>query len=1332
MRTLIHQMPIGVLLFGPQGEIRLSNPVAVDLLGLTESQLLNKTAFDLDWQVIHADGTPFLVEDFPVVQVIATRQPVRDGIMGLYRSATADWIWLTINASPQLAEDGNIEQVICTLSDITLAKLAQTALQESQERFQRLSAATFEGIAVHEHGKVLDLNQVLAEMVGCEVSELIGQNGLTFLTPESQELIGRNIASGYEKPYEAIAIRKDGSTFSVEIQGKVIPHQERTIRVAAFRDITERKQAEAALQQSKAKFQKLAANIPGMIYQFLVRPDGDMSLPYVSPSCEEFCEVAPADLQQDFQLFQNLIHPDDREDFQNSIAISARNLQPWQWQGRLLLQSGKLKWFQAASRLEKQENGDILWDGLLIDITEQKEAEEALRKSEHKLALHFQQTPLAVIEWSLNFEVTEWNPAAEKIFGYSKSEAIGHHAAGLIVPESAREQVNQIWDALLSQTGGHRSTNENFTKDGRTVLCEWYNTSLIDYKGNVIGVASLVQDVTARKRAEEILQESEERFRRLLEDLHVGVILQDANAEILLSNQAALDLLGMTEDQLRGKTSFDPDWHMIREDGEPFPGNTHPVPQAIATRRPVRNVEMGIYHPASHEIVWLMVNADPQLAGDGSVKQVICTFSNITKRKQAEAALKSRSRLSTLAAEVGVTLSQGGSLSEILQRCTKAMVEHLGAVFAGIWTFNQEANQLELQAGAGERPLAREFQDFIPLGISVIGFIAKKRQPYLTPQDKGTESNSATQNYFAGYPLIVEDRLVGVLALYSTQFFTEAVSGTLEWVTNAIAVAIDRAWAREELLSRREALLFQLASQIRNSLDLDTILETAVNEIRGLLGIDRCYFIWYRPKVGGEMGNGGESGAILPPGPLSPDSSVPFWEVVNESRDGSLPSSLGHYSAEEVGPLADQYLKLEVIWIDDMRTWGNPDLRQFYGSLGYASVLALPLQTYSGALGVVSCVHSSQGRPWTQDEVKLLRAVTDQLAIAIDQAELFTQTRASAQQAQAQSQQLSTALRELQEAQGQLVQSEKMSSLGQMVAGIAHEINNPVNFINGNILHASNYIQDLLDILRLYQQQYPDPGAEIVQQAEDIDLEFIAEDLPKLLASMQLGADRIRQIVLSLRNFSRLDEAEMKPVDLHEGIDNTLLILQHRLKAKNQSVDIQVVKEYGDLPLVECYPGQINQVFMNIISNGIDALETVGVAENTVTRPEVRTEIKEGDDEARSDSPTLTLLPYSIPSFEPISDRVLPTIRICTAVSEDQTRVVIRIADNGPGMTESVRARLFDPFFTTKPVGKGTGLGLSISYQIVVEKHHGLLSCLSDPEKGAEFWMEIPIQQAGE
>ncbi len=293
----------------------------------------------------------------------------------------------------------------------------------------------------------------------------------------------------------------------------------------------------------------------------------------------------------------------------------------------------------------------------------------------------------------------------------------------------------------------------------------------------------------------------------------------------------------------------------------------------------------------------------------------------------------------------------------------------------------------------------------------------------------------------------------------------------------------------------------------------------------------------------------------------------------------------------------------------------------------------------------------------------------------------------------------------LQQTQTQLIQTEKMSSLGQLVAGIAHEINNPVSFISGNVSHANGYIQELLRSIELYQKYYPDPVPEIRDWMAELDLEFIKKDLPKLLNSMKVGSERIRDVVRSLRLFSRTDEAQMKPADIHEGLDSTVLILQNRLQAKGGRPGINLIKEYGDLPRVRCYAGQLNQVFMHLLTNAIDALEEGG------RNPE-----KYGTMQNHS-------FLSAVRSRAEISH---PEIRIRTEVV-GESEVAIAISDNGPGMTEEVLGCIFDPLFTTKSSATSTGLGLAISQHLVVEKHGGELQCVSRPGQGTELIVKIAI-----
>lgn len=517
---------------------------------------------------------------------------------------------------------------------------------------------------------------------------------------------------------------------------------------------------------------------------------------------------------------------------------------------------------------------------------------------------------------------------------------------------------------------------------------------------------------------------------------------------------------------------------------------------------------------------------------------------------------------------------------------------------------------------------------------------------------------------------------IQLLQSLSSHFAAAILHHQIHWHLQAINTGLEHQvqerTAKLQQSAEQQQSLLEVVTKIRESLTSETIFRTTTQEVCHLLNVERVAVYRFDENWGGAFIHDFES-------------TIPEWQSTLRLGENMVWDDT-YLQITQGG----RYRNNETFAVDDVNQAGlypcHVDLLKQFRIKAFAIA---PIFVGQTLWGLLAAYQHSTIRQWDASEVQFLAQAAAQLGMALQQAELLSQTRQQAAQ-------LSQALGELRKTQTQLIQTEKISSLGQLVAGIAHEINNPVNFIHGNLSPAREYAEDLLELIELYQQEHPHPSAKVREQIEAIDLDFITEDLPKLLASMKVGADRIRQIVLSLLNFSRLDQADMKAVDIHEGIESTLLILQHRLKAKPEHPGIEVIRDYGKLPLVECYPGQLNQVFMNILSNAIDAIE-----------------------QAREQTPKARIGQISIWTSVAAEHEDCPYIEIC-------------IADNGLGIPADVSNRIFDPFFTTKPVGKGTGLGLSISYQIVVDKHRGTFQCASEPEQGSKFLVKIPIKQRRE
>lgn len=504
-----------------------------------------------------------------------------------------------------------------------------------------------------------------------------------------------------------------------------------------------------------------------------------------------------------------------------------------------------------------------------------------------------------------------------------------------------------------------------------------------------------------------------------------------------------------------------------------------------------------------------------------------------------------------------------------------------------------------------------------------------------------------------------QGKVNGIIGLHQCdreREWTEWEAQLLEDVSCQLAIAINQAQLYRDIRQQaeRESLLRLVIEQIRSTLDLNTILQTAVQGARQLLNTDRVVIYQFKENW---------LGIVVVEDVISP------WQSV-----------LGDMGADDCfsGEYAHLYQQGRVRVINDVDNSGlDPCHRNFLKKLQVKANLIVPIAIGEKLWGLLIAHECRSTRKWQPAEIRLLGQLGSQIAIAISQAELYAQVQETAAKFQAQATQLQITLEELRSAQMQLIQNEKMSSLGQMVAGIAHEINNANNFIHANLFHAREYAQTLSKALDICAAACPQAAEAIATLNAEVELDYIREDFPKMIESMQQGSERIRNIVLSLRNFSRLDESESKPVDLHEGIESTLAMLKHRLKAS-----IEIRKQYGSLPLVECHARQINQVFFNLLDNAIDAIEENGGVGEIV---------------------------------------------ISTAQKQPDW-VTVSIRDNGIGIPAEIQERIFDPFFTTKPVGQGTGLGLSICYQTIVQGHQGRIRCISSVGKGSEFIVELPVK----
>ncbi|MFP4221219.1 MAG: PAS domain S-box protein [Phormidium sp.] len=966
-------------------------------------------------------------------------------------------------------------------------------------------------------------------------------------------------------------------------------------------------QAEATVPSEPDCLQQISRHIPGVIYQFRMRPDGSYHFPYASEGIRETHGVSPEAVRDDAGVVFAMIHPEDLARMDESIHTSRDKGIPWYCEYRIIKNEGQIVWLLGHATPQGLADGSTIWYGYIRDITRQKELESHQRRL------------LAILESTSDFigtadgsgKILYLNQVWKQLYGDEKlpkhlGETCASWVSELILKEAFPE---------ARRLGVWRGKTAIRTPDGEEIPVEQVIMHHTAQSQEEEYFSTIIRDIRDRSTKELELQRLTRQLKEAQALGHVGNWSFDIAEQEMTWSDEVFRIFGMHPSQ--GEPTFEEHVQQFHpDDMTQFLQYTNEAKTGIP-----QDFDIRIVRP-SGDIAYVNIRVQVEFNESHPVR-LFGVVIDITQRKQIEDELRDE------------------------EAQTRAL---LNAIPDMMFRYSREAVFLDYKPS---RDVA-EFQDpkdFIGKNISDI-----------FPESFATVVKGIINETFeTGEPQIFEYKLP--VPGMDQHFEARFVKATDTEVLSLIRDISDRKRAeqeRQELLVRTQ-ILNSISLKIRKSLNLDTILESTVTAISDELKVSFCCFGWSCVDEDGE-----------------------YWQVFTECKVPDVPSFLGRYKLEYFQKVYSALRDNQPYLIGSINTCDDLSIKQLFENSPIQSYCTIPVQTMAGRLGGFHLGYTHEIPEWDQDDIWLLQEIANQVAIAIQQADLY-------REAKSKSEELSRAYRQLQDTQIQLLQAEKMSSLGQLVGGIAHEINNPVSFIYGNLDYAAEYSQGLIELCQRYSQAYPNPPEYICEYRELIDLDFLLDDFPKIITSMKYGATRIRDIVKSLRTFSRLDESSLKEVELHENLDSTLVLLRNRLHQGNPQQEIEVIKQYDTLPKVSCYSGLLNQVFMNLLMNAIDAIE---VKRNQLDLSQL--------------------------------EQYKGQITLATCLTSSET-VMITIHDNGCGMSASTQDKIFNPFFTTKPVGTGTGMGLPTSYQIITQSHQGKLKCESTIGNGTKFIIELPL-----